>query len=232
MPAGRASRQTPDLARRSYQWPTGGVLSTRTVNIRHEWRSWRAIWTALRLGTACKIRTVRFFDGRCLGRLASRDGPRELKNAKNRQKTGQSWSCLAVLSYLVGRDIYRYAHENVHEKEPLYIYLFNKTTRQRGFWGSNPRIFRHFRCLGRCLGRQDSHPRARQARRRVPPWALHRLLHAVMQARAWDGIHTGDGRTSVADALIPPASATEMHTCTLIPMLVFIPCEALWSKRR
>ena len=163
--------------------------------------------------------------------------PGRSPRAKKREKQAENGPipvCLAVLSYLSGRDIYRYGHENVHVngEEPLYIYIFNKTIRQKGFWGSNPRIFRHFRCLGRCLGRQDSHPRARQARRRVPPRTLHRLLHAVLMSPTWDGIHVGDDKTNVADALIPPASATEMHTWTLISMLVFIPCEVPWSKRR
>ena len=191
-------------------------------------------WTALRLGTARKNRTVRFLDGRCHRRCASRVGRREPRNAKNGRQTGQSWSCLAVLSYLVGRDIYRYVHENVHvnERTPIYIYLFNKTIRQRGFWGSNPRISRHFRCHSHRLGRQDSHPRARQARRRVPPRTLHRLFHAVLMSPTWDDTHVGNAGASVAAAVKQPIGLAEMYICTLISMLVFIPCEAPWSKRR
>ena len=93
-------------------------------------------------GTARKNRTVRFLDGRCLGRLCqpvavARGGKKRRKTARRR---GQPWSCLAVLPYLVGRDIYRNAHENGRaRRRTLYIsiYLTRQQDRQV-FWAPNP----------------------------------------------------------------------------------------------
>ena len=124
-------------------------------------------------------------------------------------------------------------HTRTYTKKNPYIYIY--LTRQQdkgGFWAPTPVFSGTSVVLGavlagktRTLG-QDRHA---VACRRGP---LHRLLHAVMAARTWDGTHVGNAGTRVAAALMQPTSAPGMHTCTLISMLVFIPCEAPWSKRR
>ena len=137
-------------------------------------------------------------------------------------------SCLTWLE-----ETYIDTHTRTYTKKNAYIYIYLTRQQDKGGFGAPTPVFPGTSVVlvavlagkTRTLG-QD---RPAVACRRGP---LHRLFHAVMAARTWDGIHVGDGRTSVAAALMQPAIATEMHACTLISMPVFIPREAPWSKRR